>query len=473
MRGDGHEGVLAHAVASATDPLEVAVVLESAGVNDRVAAAEFGVPDVFALAELSFAGAAGSPDRPLSEPVVAPADRPPPGPGDRWTFHLRGILYAIPAAVALSLLPAGDPVASGLVLGGLVTAWAAGYGVTSIGWAHLGNLDAPGARRFLRRALVVGTVTAAAVAVLAVFGALILTSTVSVGLATILLLTGQAGYLLAAAALLLCGRELWLFAALLPAAAGAVLGLVGPATGPPGDDLAWPGASVVAAVVLALVATRRSARPRQPLPRSAWTAAGTQVCCGLFVALLVLFPAVDQLVDPGFDPLPLSVTAVALPLVLGMGVAESVVLRLRRSITRSLAATGSTRDFGRAARRATLRAHVAVAAALVVMSALVWLVVVGSGTPPDPRVLLLGVDYVVLGTALFAAMVLSVLGQGDRVATVLAGGVAALAAFLTQAGHPEIPSWVALAWHAVVGTVLLAVLGFGVRSHAGRPVSYR
>jgi len=466
-----HETVLAHAVASSTETLEVTVVLESAGVNDAVAADEFGVPDVFALAELSFA--AGAPDRALSEPVVPPADRRPPDPDDRWSFHLRGVLYTIPALVALSLLPAGDPVASTLLLGGLLTAWAAGYGVTSIAWAHLGNLDPAGARRFLRRALAGGTVAAAIGGVLAVYAALLLTSTMAVDLTTILLLTGQAAYLLAAAALLLCRRELWLLAALAPAATGALLGLLIPRAGAPASELLWPAASVVAAVVLALVATRRSARPRQPLPRSAWRTAGTQTCYGLLVALLVLFPALDQLVHPGFDPLPLSVTAVALPLVLGMGVAESVVLRLRGTMTQLVAATGSTPDFTRAARRATLRAHLGFAAALTAMSAVIWVLVVASGTRPDLRVPLLGADYVVLGTTLFAATVLTVLGHGGRVATVLTGGVVALVAFLALSGQADIPSWVSLAWHTAVGLVLLAVLGVLVRRYAGRPVSYR
>ena len=43
--------VLDHAVASSVDVLEAAVVLESQGVNDRVARDVFGVAEVVALAE--------------------------------------------------------------------------------------------------------------------------------------------------------------------------------------------------------------------------------------------------------------------------------------------------------------------------------------------------------------------------------------------------------------------------------------
>ena len=58
--------VLAHAVASSAEPLEAAVVLESAGVNDRVARDAFAAGDVFALVERAMAEAGA--DRPFSEP---------------------------------------------------------------------------------------------------------------------------------------------------------------------------------------------------------------------------------------------------------------------------------------------------------------------------------------------------------------------------------------------------------------------
>ena len=57
---------LEYAVATSVEPLEAAVVLESAGVNDRVARGTFGARDVFALA-----GEAIAPGRPR------PADRRP------------------------------------------------------------------------------------------------------------------------------------------------------------------------------------------------------------------------------------------------------------------------------------------------------------------------------------------------------------------------------------------------------------
>ena len=230
------QAVLAHAVSSSVDPLEAAVVLESRGVNDRVARDLFGAADVVALAHREIRAA--GPDRATTEPDAAP---PPPAalatpPRTRW-LALRGILYAVPALVALALVPAVDPVESALVLGGLVVSWAWSYGVASVAWAYLGDRDPAGARRFLRRSLLVGVLLAVVVATVAVYAALMLTSTMQVTLATVLLLAGQSTYLLAAAALLMTGRELLLLAALAPAVAALGLGLAGrPVAGPLGSD---------------------------------------------------------------------------------------------------------------------------------------------------------------------------------------------------------------------------------------------
>lgn len=482
MNGDPgflDDTVLAHAAASSTTPLEAAVVLESAGVDDRVVCERFGGTDVFDLAERALA----DPHRGVSEPLAPPPPLVWSLPGDRRWTHARGVVYAVPAVVALSLLPTGDPAAAGLLLGGLLLAWAASYGVTSVAWSHLGNLDLPGARWFLRRALLAGGLLALLASTVAVFAVLLLTSTTSVDLITVLMLAGQATYLLAAAALLMCGREAWLLAALAPAMVGALLGLALTQPGPvgalgapiavPGRDLLWPAASVVLAVALALVATRRGRRPRAGLVRSAWSRAGTQVGHGLFVAVLVLFPALDQLVHPGFDPLPQSVTLVALPLVLCMGIAESLAHRFRWTAAGLLGSTGSTAWFARAARRAALRAHLVFAGVLAGATVLLGVVVVMVAGDPDGRVVLLGVDYLVLGVALFATTVLTVLGRDDRVLAVLAAGVTALSAFLARAEPLTSSSSTAIVWHLGTNTLLLGVLGVLVARAAGVPVRHR
>ncbi|GAA4932052.1 hypothetical protein EV188_103541 [Actinomycetospora succinea] len=474
------DSAVAHAAGSSTTRFEAAVVIEGAGVNDRVASQRYGAADVFDLAGRLVADRR----RPRSEPAAAPPRRTWSTAGDPRWLPARGVLYAVPAVVALALLPSEDPVSATLMLGGLVLAWAAAYGVASVAWSYLGNLDRPAARRFLRRALLVGTGVALVLAVAAVFGALVLTATMSVDLVTVVLLTGQAAYLLAAAALLLCGREAWLLGALLPAVVGAVLGLLVPHEGPasalanptsgvPARDLLWPAASVVLAVVLALVATRGGRRPVSALPRSAWTHAGAQVGFGLFVAVLVLFPALEQLLDPGFDPLPLTLTSLALPLVLTTGVAEWLLVRFRERTGALLAATGSASRFARGARHAALRAHLLYLVALTGATVLFGAAVAVSMPGWDVRLVLLGADYVVLGTALFAAAVATALGRGDRVLALLAAAVAGLAAFIVRGQAVPASGTAAILWHLGTGVVLLAVLGVLVRRSAGVPVRHR
>ena len=225
MNENAH-AVLAHAVASSVDPLEAAVVLESRG-SQRPPR-----PRPVRRRGRRRAGATGDPGGRAGpghgEPDAAP---PPPAalaapPRTRWLGPPR-ILYAVPALVALALVPAVDPVESALVLGGLVVSWAWSYGVASVAWAYLGDRDPAGARRFLRRSLLVGVFLAVVVATVAVYAALILTSTMQVTLATVALLAGQSAYLMAAAVLLMTGRELLLLAALAPAVAALGLGLAG------------------------------------------------------------------------------------------------------------------------------------------------------------------------------------------------------------------------------------------------------
>ncbi|MDT0350324.1 hypothetical protein [Pseudonocardia charpentierae] len=466
--------VLDHAVASSVDVLEAAVVLESQGVNDRVARDVFGVADVVTLAEREIRAA--GPDRTATEPEAAPpapAELSAP-PGTRW-FHVRGILYAVPMLVALALVPAVDPIESALVLGGLVVSWAWSYGVASVAWAYLGDRDPAAARRFLRRSLLVGVVLAVLVATVAVYAALILTATTEVTLATVLLLAGQSAYLMAAAVLLMTGHELLLLVALLPALAALALDQAGrqvaalTGIGP----LHWIGGSVALAGVFALVATRGAARPVQRLGAPTWMRGLQQFGFGLLVALLVLFPAVNELVVENYDALPLSVTLAALPLVLAMGVAEGLLHRYRARTQSLLDATSSATTFARAALRTLRRYQLVFAGSLVALSALVGGAVAALSGAVDTRYLLLALDYAVIGPALFAAMLLSMLGRAGRVLEIFALAVVALAAFELHAAVQAATDIEALIWFGVVGAATLLVLLVLVRRCVVVPVHHR
>jgi hypothetical protein len=464
--GDGTATAATRIAASAVDPVEVAVVLESEGVNDRVAAERYGARDVFVLAHAAFASVDTAVGR---EPPRAPAAGAETGSGaapGRW-FFLRGLLYAAPAIVALTLLPPGDPVESALVLGGLVASWAWGCGMTSIAWAYIGNLDAPAAHRFLRRSVLLGLVVSAAVAIVAIYLSLALTVTMRVSLWTLLLLVGQTAYLLAAATLLMTGNELRLLLALTPAIAGSVLAVTAGASGH-----LWLAATVVLAVVLALASTGDAAGPAQPLGRPAFAAALVHAGYGLMVALLVLYPAFNELLNENFESLPLSVTLAALPLVLAMGVAESLLYRHRVDVRHMLASTGSPADFARDVRRAVWRAQVQFIGALAAMTGLLGGLAVAVFGLVDMRFVLLGLDYVVLGAAIFAAMVLNLIGQVAVVLTILGGGVGVLVAFTLQADH-LVDDATALMWHGAVGLAIFAVLAALIRRHTARTVSHR
>lgn len=471
---------LADAATTSTHPAEVAVTLESVGINDRVARERFGARDVFALAGYAGAATAG---RPRSEPVADPPPAPalPHGPGSSPWFHLRGLLYAIPALVALSLLPAGDHVESGLLIGGLALSWALGYGVSYVAWSYLGALDVPAARRFLRRAIAAGAALAAVVAVVAVFGSLVWTMTMQVTLGTVALLVGQTVYLLSAATLLMTGNEARLLIALVPAAVGALLNAVdgeiaAPIAGPSepgrGWELGWLAATVLLALVFAVLATRGAARPRQPLPRTTLVNAVLQVAYGLMVAVLVLYPALFELAVSNYDSLPLSVTLAALPLVLGMGVAETLLHDHRAAAARLLAGSRTTAEFAGRMRRAMLRAHLQFTAALAAITVALGGLSAALFDLDDIRYVVLGVDYLILGTAVFSGMVLNLLGRIETVLRTTGAAVAALLAFQLVADH-DVDDVTAIIWQGAVATVLLVVHAVLVRRHAGTPVHHR
>ncbi|GAA1867991.1 hypothetical protein GCM10009836_55570 [Pseudonocardia ailaonensis] len=468
---------LADAARTSTHPAEVAVALESGGINDRVAHLRYATPDVFTLADAAVRDAR---DLPRAEPE---ADPPPVHAGigaSRW-FAARGPLYAVPALIALALLPAGDQVESALLLGGLALSWALGYGVTSMAWSYVGALDLPAARRFLRRAILAGTAGSTLVAVVAVFGSLIWTTTMQVTLWTVALLVGQTVYLLSAAALLMTGHEARLAIALVPAAAGAVLGaldgrIAAPLTGPGqtahGPEVIWLAVSVVLAFGLAMVATRGGARPRQPLPRVIVGNAGLQVVYGLMVSMLVLHPALFELTVLNYESLPLSVTLAALPLVLGMGVAEILLRDHRRRSARLLEAAHSTAEFARAMRRELLAAHLKFAGSLLAMTVVLGALGALLFGLDDARYVLLGLDYALLGTAIFGAMVLNLLG---RIETVLltCGIAAAVLVAVHVVADRTVSDLTAIIWQTGVAAVLLVAHSVLVHRQAALPVAHR
>lgn len=459
---------------TSTELMEAAVVLESTGFDDR-AARRHGAPDVFGLARSALWRARSTGRQETLPPVGTRPDERAVAVsriGTRW-FHLRGLLYGVPAVVALALVPSVDPVLSGLLLAGLVLSWGAGYGVTSVAWAHLGHLDVPAAHRFLRRALLIGTALTLVLSVVAVYAALIFTVSMQITLWTVLLLAGQTAYLLSAVALLMTGHELRLLIALAPASVGslAVLAAWGPADTGGGPARAWLAASVVLAVGLAILSTGRGAAPRLALPAGAWRSAGLYACYGLLVAVLVLFPAFNELINQNYEALPLSVTLAALPLVIGMGAAESLLHRYRIDVRGLLESTTSLPEFTSRIRREVLRAHGRFAAALGTGTVLMGGLATALFGVSDPRFFLLGFDYLLLGLAIFSGMVLNATGRINVLVVTVGVAAAALVAFAVDADY-LVTDTTTLLWYGAVAGTLFAVHALLVHRCVGQPASH-
>ncbi|MET8000789.1 hypothetical protein [Nonomuraea glycinis] len=137
----------------AVEPLQVAAILESEGLNDRIARDRYGHPDVFSLAEAAY-----------SRMTVRGRDLPPPPPPGLVPQRARplaqilhGLLYGLPAV----LLPA----ASGLVgtrwlMPGLVLTtgigWVLGSAAAQLAYTLVGRGHLRSAGRVLRTGLVLG-----------------------------------------------------------------------------------------------------------------------------------------------------------------------------------------------------------------------------------------------------------------------------------------------------------------------------
>ena len=113
------------------------------------------------------------------------------------------------------------------------------------------------------------------------------------------------------------------------------------------------------------------------------------------------------------------------------------------------------------------------AASLVALSAVVGGAVAALSGPWTRATSSWRVDYAVLGPALFAAMLLSMLGRAERVLETLAAAVVALAAFELHAATEAATDTEALVWFGIVGAVTLVVHLVLVRRCVAVPVHHR
>ena len=234
----------------AVDALQVAAVLESDGLTDRVVRDDYGRRDVFALAEMVFAGL---PKGSAPEPARHRQDRQ-----DNVRVWSHGVLYALPSAV----FPAVHALLGlhGLIIG-LVFATALGWvwsmGNTVLAYRLLGWGHATTAARVLRDGMLLGLAVGAV-------GATVLSWRYDLPAGVVALVVTQLGFQLAASILVFLRRERTLLLVMAPA---VVLGL---------------GQIVLGATVLGNL-LGHAVLPNPWAPRPAWVAAVAVVCVSVAV----------------------------------------------------------------------------------------------------------------------------------------------------------------------------------------------
>lgn len=443
--------------ASAVDPLEVASALEFEGYGDRLAREEYGVRDVFALAQALYRRVPRNPRDP--EPT------PDPWQQSRWRPLLHGLLYAMPAVCfpAAGALLAGPGVLPALVVA-LLVAWGLAQGLACVGYLRLGRSgDRSQARRVLRTGMLTG---------LLVVGLAMAAVRLAVHAHPLVLLfgAGEGVYMLGACVLMVVGAERWLPAALAPGVLGSAMFLY---LGRPErlEHLAWAAlaATPLLCCVIALVCTRTpGGPPRTGLlslvgarPSAAeLRAAVPALAFGMVAAGLLTFPVING--PHGHGGVNVGALVASIPLSLSMGGAEWSLLWYRRRTRRLLRTISDVRTFRRRARLALvfaaaqyLAGSVLLVAAGVAVAAESGLVHLQRNVAPEAA------GYLVLGTAMFLALLLQTL----RVrALPLAAATVALATEIALHRYGvTIELLVPVAFLLVVGSYAVGLLGGAVR----------
>jgi len=295
-------------IGQAVDGLQVAALLETDGVNDRAARAEFGYTDVFALSEDVFHRLGGS----VPPRRSARVENPESG---RWLRDLsHGLLYLLPSALFPAVLAVVQPhpFVLALVVAGLL-GWVWAGGATWLAYQWLNVHDARGAGRVLLWSTLGGVPVAAAVG-------LAITAATNSGPIAAVLVPAVMAYQMAATVLLFYRRELWVTGLMVPSAAAGVAYVVfgGPA-------LPWALGAITGCVtlafMLALVEASRAGR-RAEGPR------GTGVLRGrsrVILAVLAYNTATALFLLHAQTPYLLThldIVVAGAPLIVAMGVVE-------------------------------------------------------------------------------------------------------------------------------------------------------
>lgn len=430
----------------AVDPLEVASALESDGVSDRTARAEFGAPDVFALARELYAQVPRRPAGPAPAPDTWQASRALP----------RGLLYAVPAVClpAAGALLAGPGVVPTLAAA-LLAGWGLSQGLSAVGYLRLSAAGPDQARRVLRAGLVTGLLLVPVIVIVTGLAAHAQPGVLLFG-------AGVAAYMLGACVLLVAGTERELVLSLAPAVTGSALFLL---FGRPPDlaDLAWAmlAATPLLACAMAVACTARTGpRTGRLLIPAELRAAAPVIALGVLAAGLLAFPVLAG--PAGHGGVNTGALVAVVPLALSMGAVERSLLWYRRGARRLL---GETDDPGWFRGRAAWLLLAALAQYMAATIVIVWWAVdvaVATGQVRlNAQVMLSITAYLLLGAALFLMLLL----QAVRVRAVpLLAAAVVLAAEVALRGHGlTVQLAAAVVLLATVGGYALSCLGLAVR----------
>jgi hypothetical protein len=329
---------------SAVDTGEVAAYLEASGVNDRVAARDYGVTSVFSLAARLRADLAGYPTAGYApggyDPNAPAGERDARGLGVGVTL-VRSALYLTPAVVAVggATQLSGLPAPAGP--GALIYGWATAQALAFLGYRALGAIGAVAAARVLAVGFVVAGLAWAGL--LVAFG---VTDPLAHAVAA-----GQVALFAATAVALVTGTE----KRVLAAATGVWIAAVAVFAG---TGLWIVGAAVVVLVLVAYGPATQKGDWYRPRPREAASAlANGTVGAGQ----AVLFASV---VLTGGGAL-----IAAVPLLIGVPLAELVLVWHQRRVAATRAALTDRWQYPRRLTRVSL-ATLAVLAVPVVTGAL-------------------------------------------------------------------------------------------------------
>ncbi|MBO0830383.1 MAG: hypothetical protein J2P28_14090 [Actinobacteria bacterium] len=442
---------------SAVHPLEIAGALEADGWTDQALRKQFGVSDVFTVAEEMYRRV---PRRPVQRRPQLDAWR-----ASRWRPAVHGLLYGIPAvcfAAAAGLLTGGH--ARAVFIVALLVSWTLSQGLAYLGYLRLGQGVPAQAERILLAGLGIG--------VAAVLAAMFTVSLLAPARTPVLMFGVALGlYMQAATVMLVLGAERQLFLALAPGVLGATAFLL---LGRPLylEHATWAvlAATPLAAFGLALARTIRAARirgrSRTPAAKREKLLSVAEICAalpsagfGLVAGGLLVFPI--AVAKPGHGA-GIAALLASLPLSLSMGAAEWILGWFRHRTQRAMRSTHKLRAF--ASRSRLLLAAAALqylVVTLLLTVAVVAVATIGRVLPFQWPALPQIATYLALGCSLFVSMLLNAFGS--RIIPVAAGAAALAIEVICQIFGIDGQIVVCIALLTVLGAYATTVLGSAAR----------